>query len=771
MQTVYDFTITPDDGRAPSGGSATANNFAGYEELDGNNDLTSAVGNDVSFTYTLTNNTNNAIGVLLEALQATTDDFNLAGVTIAVTDAAGVPVTAVGGVYTLEQNGVYTATVTGTIPPGVQGNAAALIDLVATNQGAAGEPAPTVGPNVSYENNNVGRVTVGEVPVIGAANTATSVNNGDGSYTVTYTLNAENFSNVALGGVQLTDNLAATFAGATSFSVTSVTSTDFTVNPGFTGTPTGATGEPSLNLLAADQSLAIGATGTVTVSVRVVPGTNLGPYNNQVTASGTTPGGESTNDLSTNSADPDQNGAIPANDGDGNPNNTDSPTPVTFTETPVLGVAKAASAVTDGPNGSFDVTYTVTLENSGNVALSGLQVTDALSATFPAPATFTVGDLTTTGNLTPNPNFDGDADTNLLGAGSTLAAGTTETVSFTVSFIPNGLTGPFANSATGSASSPAGTTVSDDSTLGSDPVAGDAPSATPITFTANPVIGVAKAATVTDFGNANPNAGAVTPGVVELTFTVENLGDVNLSSLSLVDDLNATFGAGNYTVTSGPTVAGSTTVTASTTYDGGSDTELLGAGSSLDIGETATVTLTVNVTAPGAYTNQATATGTGPGGAVTTDLSDDGANPDSDGDGVANEAGENDPTPITFDALRADKSARVCEDAACNTVVDPDADGGEVAPGQYIEYTITTTNLGGATLSNITISDAVPLNTVFAYSASTSAGAECDSGAGFAACPTGTGGDTDESVAAVRLPVGELIAGATADLIFVVLVP
>ncbi len=334
-------------------------------------------------------------------------------------------------------------------------------------------------------------------------------------------------------------------------------------------------------------------------------------------------------------------------------------------------------------------------------------------------------------------------------------------------FNPNGETGPFNNTAIGSASSPAGTPVTDDSTPGSDPVAGDAPSPTPITFTANPVIGVAKAATVTDFGNANPNAGPVTPGVAEITFTLENLGDVNLTDLSLIDDLTATFGAGNYTVTSGPTVTGSTTVTASTTFNGGSDTELLAAGSSLGIGETTTITLTVSVSAPGAYTNQATATGTGPGGAITTDVSDNGTDPDPDGDGIANEVDENDPTPITFDALRADKTARVCEDATCNVVLNANADGGEVAPGQYIEYTITAENLGGATLSNVTISDLVPVSTEFANSASI--GAQCSVGGTFGPCPTDPDGDA--TVTEVRLPVGELIAGATADLIFVVLVP
>lgn len=499
----------------------------------------------------------------------------------------------------------------------------------------------------------------------------------------------------------------------------------------------------------------------------VTPGTNLGPYNNQANTSATSPGGATVTDASANGEEPDANG-------NNDPADDSAATPVTFTETPALGVAKAAteSVSATGFPGQFESTVTITLRNLGDVPLSSVSVTDDLAAIFTGAASVeAVSGIAGTGTLVANTTFDGGTVTELLAPSSTLPTGATETVTFTVRFDPNGETGPFNNTATGSASSPAGTPATDDSTLGSDPVAGDAPSATPITFTANPVVGVAKAATVTEVGNANPNAGPVTPGVAEITFTLANLGDVNLTGLSLIDDLTATFGAGNYTVTSGPTVTGSTTVTASATFNGGTDTELLAAGSSLDIGETATITLTVSVSAPGAYTNQATATGTGPGGATTTDVSDNGTDPDPDGDGVADEAGENDPTPITFDALRADKTARVCEDADCNVVLDANADGGEVAPGQYIEYTVTAENLGGATLSNVTISDAVPLNTVFAYSASTSAGAECDGGAGFAACPTGTSGDTDESVAAVRLPVGELIAGGTAELTFVVLVP
>ncbi len=46
---------------------------------------------------------------------------------------------------------------------------------------------------------------------------------------------------------------------------------------------------------------------TINFAVRVTPGNNLGPFNNQVTASGVTPGGTGVNDLSTNGSNPDGN--------------------------------------------------------------------------------------------------------------------------------------------------------------------------------------------------------------------------------------------------------------------------------------------------------------------------------------------------------------------------------------------------------------------------------------------------------------------------------
>jgi len=75
-----------------------------------------------------------------------------------------------------------------------------------------------------------------------------------------------------------------------------------------------------------------------------------------------------------------------------------------------------------------------------------VQITDNLSAIFGAPATYSVANISATG-VTANGGFDGGTDTNLLMGNDTLAVGATATVSFQLTFQPNGVTGPFNNSA------------------------------------------------------------------------------------------------------------------------------------------------------------------------------------------------------------------------------------------------------------------------------------------------------------------------------------
>jgi len=552
--------------------------------------------------------------------------------------------------------------------------------------------------------------------------------------------------------------------------VTATTGT-LTANPAFTGSA------PNTALLTGPSTLAVGATGTITAVVTVTPGGDLGPYDNQVVASAASPDGDVVTDLSTDGTDPDQNGDVPANDGDGDPTNTDSVTPVTFSENPVLGVAKAATPGVNavGFPGEFETTITLTLVNYGDVELRNVQVTDVLTTTFPAPVTYVVTAAPSSATLTgAGAAFDGTAGVgaNVLAGTDTLAVGATATVSFTVRFDPNGETGPFDNTAVASGTSPAGTPVIDDSVPGTDPdpdgdgdpTNDDGP--TPITFTENPLIGVAKAGTVTDFGPAG-----VGPFTIQIDFTLRNYGNVALANVTLTDDLDAAFGAGNYAVTAGPivqSVSGGSTINVNAGYDGGADTAIIatGSGSSLAIVGEALVRIEVVIDTAGTYSNQATGTGTGPGGTTNTDLSTDGTDPDPDGDGNPN----NNQTPTTWsvDELVLAKTVRTCADAACATVLS--ATGGTVEPGQYLEYTIVATATGD--LTDVEVTDQVPADTFYVVG-SISAGGECstDDAATFGACPAAPSGpyaDANDTVTHVRWTAATLDDGDTLTLEFVV---
>jgi large repetitive protein len=156
-----------------------------------------------------------------------------------------------------------------------------------------------------------------EQPQIGVAKRVVSItrDNNDGLlFAVVFEMRVENLGNVPLSQVQVTENLAAVFAQALSFTVDSVTSPTLTVNPGFNGAGNN-------NLLAAGNNLAIGASGTITLTLHVR--SNLpGPYVNQVTATGQSPANVPVTDISEDGTNPDPDG-----DGQSGDNNT----PTTFT--------------------------------------------------------------------------------------------------------------------------------------------------------------------------------------------------------------------------------------------------------------------------------------------------------------------------------------------------------------------------------------------------------------------------------------------------------
>jgi uncharacterized repeat protein (TIGR01451 family) len=153
------------------------------------------------------------------------------------------------------------------------------------------------------------------LPLIGVSKGAgTPVANGDGTFTVPYTVVVRNFApGPTIGGpefdlvnLQLADNLSTTFASAASFSVQSgsINSPTLTVNSGFNGTT-------SNNLIQGTDTLPADSSATVTFNVIVTPGSGpngFGVFQNQVTATATSRGGTPVNATSNNGASPDVNG-------------------------------------------------------------------------------------------------------------------------------------------------------------------------------------------------------------------------------------------------------------------------------------------------------------------------------------------------------------------------------------------------------------------------------------------------------------------------------
>lgn len=89
-----------------------------------------------------------------------------------------------------------------------------------------------------------------------------------------------------------------------------------------------------------------------------------------------------------------------------------------------IAIAKSAGTPVPQSDGSYNITFTFKVKNTGTTTLTTLQVEDDLTRTFRSPKTFTKVSLESDSPLTVNNNFDGETDKNLLiPTSSTLADG------------------------------------------------------------------------------------------------------------------------------------------------------------------------------------------------------------------------------------------------------------------------------------------------------------------------------------------------------------
>ncbi|MCA9839799.1 MAG: DUF11 domain-containing protein [Trueperaceae bacterium] len=132
---------------------------------------------------------------------------------------------------------------------------------------------------------------------------------------------------------------------------------------------------------------------------------------------------------------------------------------------------------------------------------------------------------------------------------------------------------------------------------------------------------------------------SVSGNQITLDFYLENFSGSTITNLNLSDNLNSSFGAGNYSIMSKTIVSSSSgsSLTLNSSYNGSSVTNLLNSSSSLAAFGSAQIRMVVNLTTitdqgygTGNYYNSATLSGQTPSGTTASDTSTDSTDPDVD---------------------------------------------------------------------------------------------------------------------------------------------
>ncbi|BAV08693.1 conserved repeat domain-containing protein/gliding motility-associated C-terminal domain-containing protein [Filimonas lacunae] len=222
---------------------------------------------------------------------------------------------------------------------------------------------------------------------------------------------------------------------------------------------------------------------------------------------------------------------------------------------PMIGLGKTAGTPALQTDGTYNITYTFTVKNFGQFALSNVQVYDTLTKTFPSPLTYTVKSIAATGTLKAATvaTFTGVAGAaGLLNpATSTLAVGASATITLVVNVQVNGIYGAFNNTATANATTADNVPVFDvshnntnpDSDNDGNPFNNNTP--TPVTFS-RPDIAIAKSVNA-----ATPYVG----DTVTFTITATNVGKGAAVGITVNDLLPDGYTYYSHTASTGTYVA------------------------------------------------------------------------------------------------------------------------------------------------------------------------------------------------------------------------
>jgi uncharacterized protein YjdB len=139
-------------------------------------------------------------------------------------------------------------------------------------------------------------------------------------------------------------------------------------------------------------------------------------------------------------------------------------------EKPVAGIAKRISAGPDhNGDGSYDVTYSIYVENYSLFTLKELQITESLDTVFEGSVSWQVNSVTSNNFEVNFPGFNGISQKNLLTGTDTLAPFASGTIQMNITITPGQNRGPYYNHAHLKTTSPNNIEYADLSQNGSDP--------------------------------------------------------------------------------------------------------------------------------------------------------------------------------------------------------------------------------------------------------------------------------------------------------------
>ncbi len=484
---------------------------------------------------------------------------------------------------------------------------------------------------------------------------------------VSYQIVVVNTGGAALTNLQVTDLLPFTAGQYTVTNVTaSVTSGTITPFPGYDGSATST-------LLAGTDTLAVGATATITITIALNNATSA-TYDNSATVSTVQTGNVDDDGLTADDPGTPGAGADPETDEDVVVDiATNTPT-ITATST-----ATTTATTTATPTATETETVTPTSTETATVTATPTEtVTPTTTATPTVTATTTpTATATETQTVTPTATV-----TETVTATTTATVTATVTETLTPSSTPTA-TATLTETATPTATTTATVTPTNTTTPTATVTVTLTPSSTPTqtqtaTATATPSRTPTATATPAPGINITKDLSGVTfnnPNQARLTYsiTVVNSGLVTLTAVQVTDNLVAAFpGAVSFNVVS----LTSSGLTVNPGYNGSTNINLLTGVDSMLVGDIHTITLVVDVDTGGDednYLNTATASGQPPSGPRI-------------------QATDQAPAPGFVDPAIA---------KAANPT--------DAAVGEVVTFTITVRNRGNIPAPNVVVTDNLPI--------------------------------------------------------------